>query len=205
MNKDSNAKVEAEARARILLGLIKSAMSEETFQTIDKYASLWETVKIRCYLTHESDRGIIILAAAHIDGCLKDIFRASMLNRPKLFEELTSGNGPLSSFSSRTKMAYMYGHIGKKCLNMLNGIRGIRNKCAHLTEFYDFSDDEIKQQVDAIWSNIGGKTKMNSRQKFIKSFLYCVAQINYAVKFADPVTEAKDTNFNIIPDINDEK
>jgi len=82
-------------------------------------------------LQHESDRGTAIVAAAVLDGLLKDLLLALFQNHDKE-KECFSGNGPLATFSSRINLAYSLGIISKEEQRTLNCIRKVRNDFAHI-------------------------------------------------------------------------
>lgn len=97
----------------------------------------------------ESDRGCILIGASVLDETL-GLYLRSRLERndhvaKHAAEALFSGMGPLSSFSSRIKLAYCLGLIEKWEFEDLERIRKIRNKAAHEYSGKSFADNEIIQ------------------------------------------------------------
>jgi hypothetical protein len=80
-------------------------------------------------LKGESDRACAILGASLLEELLLRLFQKSLLeDAPK---ELFEGNGPLSTFSGRIKLAYFLGMISTDEYSELDLIRRIRNDFAH--------------------------------------------------------------------------
>lgn len=76
----------------------------------------------------ESDRACAILGAALLDARLESLY-----NRRFQFskDELLSGNGPLSTFSARIRLAHALAWISDDVQYDLNIIRSVRNDFAH--------------------------------------------------------------------------
>lgn len=91
----------------------------------------------------KSDRACVIVSAAAIDDSLKALLSTFMV-KYKL-DELFSGNGPLSTFSSKIKMSYNLGLISKQEHDLIEIIRRIRNDYAHKKDY--FSLDERRDQI----------------------------------------------------------
>jgi DNA-binding MltR family transcriptional regulator len=95
----------------------------------------------------ESPRAAVIIASAFLDAQLRVIIGKSLVDDPKIVDELLGSEDkpdrPLSSFSSRIKMAYCLGLISKSVYHDLDLIRKIRNKFAHKMHGYSFDEPEI--------------------------------------------------------------
>ena len=76
----------------------------------------------------ESDRACARLGAAILDAKLEDLFTKRLRTFQK---ELTSGTGPISTFSSRIKLANALSWISDPVRKDLDTIRDIRNEFAH--------------------------------------------------------------------------
>lgn len=94
-------------------------------------------------LQNESERGAVIIAGAFLDAQLKDLITKFFIDEPKTVEGLLDTDRPLSSFSSRIKVAYCLGLISKSMYDDLNAIRKIRNNFAHQMHGYTFDDPQI--------------------------------------------------------------
>lgn len=94
-------------------------------------------------LTSESDRGCALFAAAYLDKALSDLLYLSLVENKRIEEELFEGTAPLSSFSSRIKLAYYLGRVSAECRRDLDTIRGIRNDFAHDPGVISFDTQSI--------------------------------------------------------------
>lgn len=83
-------------------------------------------------------RPLLIVGASKVDSLLVDMLKLRLLpqkNKLKDGDELLEGDNPLSTFSSRIKMAYRLGLLDESLYTVLNKLRVIRNDCAHLVRF----------------------------------------------------------------------
>lgn len=95
----------------------------------------------------DSDRAAAIVGASYLDELLREILLGYLVeDTRKNNKELFSGNGPLSSFSSRINLSYRFGVISQNERKLLNGIRGIRNEFAHKLAGASFNDESIRQR-----------------------------------------------------------
>ena len=87
--------------------------------------------QLRLSMQKESDRAIVILAGSTLDDLLE--YRISKNFRGELTESQKRDflEGPISTFSSRIKPAYVFGIIDKLTAKQLDVIREMRNACAH--------------------------------------------------------------------------
>lgn len=85
-------------------------------------------------LSHESDRGLVIVLAAMLEEILEEYVRARLrkLDRvPGLADKLFGAERPLSSFSAKIAMAAALGVIDEDLYRRIDGVRALRNACAH--------------------------------------------------------------------------
>lgn len=84
-------------------------------------------------LDQESDRALAVLMAAYLDVLLGDLLISRMAVPPAEAVKLLMGGetAPLSSFSSKIRMAYCLGVLSEDERADLELIRKIRNKFAH--------------------------------------------------------------------------
>ncbi|WP_345884952.1 hypothetical protein [Shewanella algae] len=95
----------------------------------------------------DSDRAAAIVGASYLDELLREILLEYLVeDTNKNDKELFSGNGPLSTFSSRINLSYRFGIISENERKMLHGIRGIRNEFAHKLAGASFTDESIRQR-----------------------------------------------------------
>lgn len=94
-----------------------------------------------------SDRAAAIVGASYLDELLREILLSYLVEDcSKNDKELFSGNGPLSTFSSRINLSFRFGIISENEKKMLHGIRGIRNEFAHKLSGASFMDESIRQR-----------------------------------------------------------
>lgn len=101
-------------------------------------------------LIRESDRGAVIVGAAILDDALTQLLRAVFEKNKisnKQIEKMFDLSGPLSSFGSKTLVAYGFGFISKPVFEDLNRIRGLRNEFAHSSVKVDFLAADIVESV----------------------------------------------------------
>ncbi|MDL0431301.1 hypothetical protein QPM17_09190 [Marinobacter sp. TBZ242] len=94
-----------------------------------------------------SDRAAVIVGASLLDEMLREILLSHLVSdKEKNNKEIFSGNGPLSTFSSKINMSYRLGLISNKERILLHGVRSIRNEFAHKLSKADFSIDSLSQR-----------------------------------------------------------
>jgi hypothetical protein len=88
------------------------------------------------FLGEKLDRTLVIVGASKVDELLFRIllkFLVPPIN-PK-DDDLLEGDSPISSFSSRIKLAHRLGILDKELMQIIDQVRKIRNLCAHRVEF----------------------------------------------------------------------
>ncbi len=104
-----------------------------------------EMLRIADELKHESDRGVVLIVAAFLDEQLEMLLTRHFIDDPKIAAELlSSGSGPLGSFSSRMKLAYCLDLIHPQHYKDLQVIRKLRNEFAHSHIRVSFESDRIR-------------------------------------------------------------
>ena len=118
----------------------------------------------------ESERGKILLLAAHIDEVLGKMLKTFLKSPRKAKDDkLFSRMGILSTFAGRIEMAYRLGLISKDAADCYDILRNIRNDCAHKMQPYSF-DDSGKQAFIHFKS-------LSYRMSGISNILECVERI----------------------------
>lgn len=98
-------------------------------------------------LSAESDRACAVLGAALADAKLEDVFKRRLQCSPKELKELLEGVGPLSTFSSRIRLARALAWIDETTQIDLDTVRSIRNDFAHsLDHDLSFSDQSVSDR-----------------------------------------------------------
>ncbi|WP_217267786.1 MULTISPECIES: MltR family transcriptional regulator [Halomonadaceae] len=79
-----------------------------------------------------TERGLVLVWAAMLDEMLSRLLERFLVEDKVTQEVLRDGpSGPLTSFSSRTKVAFSLGLIAKDEMQAINKVRTIRNDFAH--------------------------------------------------------------------------
>jgi hypothetical protein len=139
-----------------------------------------------------SARSAVLLSASLIDTVLGGAIREKM--RPltdKEQEEIFFGEGPLSTFSSRIKVAYALNVFGKRTRHDLDALRKIRNDFAHSVEKIEF--DSLKDKLAGFHCIQGDAIGVDPRELFAdithRLALYLIWQIGNPEQFGRPDAE----------------
>jgi DNA-binding MltR family transcriptional regulator len=122
-------------------------------------------------LTAESDRGAILIGAAHVDNCLRDLMDAVFPARmgKKHREALLEYPGPLSSLSGKVQVAYATRLIPRSVYDATNALRKIRNDAAHHPTSFDLADqvERVKQIYAALGATLPSGLRMLSLEMIL--------------------------------------
>lgn len=111
-------------------------------------------------LSHESDRGAVLVVAAYIDAAL-EVLLAAFFVEPKIEgkkkrkdykDSLFGPKGALGSFSAKEVLAHACGLISWIEFAEIKAIRKVRNKFAHDVFGARFDKEEIKK----LWLSLRG-------------------------------------------------
>ena len=130
--------------------------------------------KIDLLLKSESDRGVVLVSASFIEYSLQELLSTKLTLTNKQKRDYFKGNGFLSTFSSRIKLARAIELINEETFNNIEAVRGIRNSYAH--EFEDKKLIDYKNQIDKIKIPDIGKIK-DERKIFINAILTILASL----------------------------
>ena len=126
---------------------------KDLLKLLDKM-EMEEVLKFRLHLDKETDRGSALMAAAFLDEFLKGLLQSFLIDDKKSFDDLISGNGALSTFSSRIELCYLLGLIPTKVRRDLHLIRKIRNEFAHSMDIIDFNHPPIASRCNELSYNV---------------------------------------------------
>ena len=119
----------------------------------------------------ESDRACAVLGAAFLGEQLRSLLTAFLVDDLAQVEGLFEGAAaPLSSFASRTQMAYMLGFLSPSQHRDLDLIRRIRNKFAHDLHGVSFTSPSIASRcAELAGCNVIGNAlgDMGPRSRFV--------------------------------------
>lgn len=130
-------------------------------------------------LLEESERGVIIIGSEILDGSLLELVTKILPeNSASYVHRLTKFPGPISSFASRTELAYAFRLIPKSIYKSLCEIRSIRNKAAHLDVAFKLVDYKQKlldafkiENFEYLIKNQSLKALTNYKMNIVKTHL----------------------------------
>jgi DNA-binding MltR family transcriptional regulator len=121
--------------------------------------------------TKQTDRGSALIATAWLEDALSLYIRAKLRPDKKTIDDVIRPEGPLGTFSSKIKLAYLFGFIDTTAHDDLETIRKIRNEFAHVRDQIRFSDKNVKdkcKQLSAVKAlELGGLKIRSPRQMFL--------------------------------------
>jgi hypothetical protein len=100
----------------------------------DEQMKLMRAEELLTVLKHssgESDRGITLIIASHIEVCLQRIIESFLIDSKDIEELFEGPYAPLGSLSGKTKFAYLLGLITKHERDKIDAVRQVRNVFAH--------------------------------------------------------------------------
>lgn len=103
-----------------------------------------EFSKVMQYSAEESDRGITLIIAAHIDSCLRRILEAALIESKETGELFDGPYAPFGSLSGKTRAAFLMGLITRNEYDRIDAVRGVRNVFAHEADA-SFEHSKIKK------------------------------------------------------------
>lgn len=102
----------------------------------------------------ESGRGAILIATSHVEDHLTKLIEVTLpkgiSNNHK--NKLLKYPGPLSSFSAKIELAYVFRLINKNLYDSLNSLRKIRNDAAHNPSKFELH--ELNERLKSVY-NLG--------------------------------------------------
>jgi len=110
-------------------------------------------------LAEHQPRALVILASAQIDTQLRNVIAGFLWQKPGKAndpDELFDRDGPLSSFSSRIKLALRLGIIDERLADALDKLRDVRNQAAHWITFV-VPHDPLRSQLKHLQTLIAGR------------------------------------------------
>ena len=106
----------------------------------------WERAEeLRVVMAHsaeETDRGITLIIASHIEACLRRILEAALIDVPETENLFEGPYAPFGSLSGKTQAAFVLGLITRSERDRVDAVRGVRNVFAHEVKA-DFENPRI--------------------------------------------------------------
>jgi DNA-binding MltR family transcriptional regulator len=152
----------------------------------DKETAFQILVNLKEYfrlLRKETDRGCAMIVAAHLDQQLGELLRGCMTRDEEYTKEMSrffDPDGPLGSFSTRTKLAHYLNLISKQVRQDLDTIRKIRNDFAHKLEFEDFNTPSVRDRCMNLQHDM--LDSRNPRERFINTACVLLVFIDFFSK-----------------------
>lgn len=126
-----------------------------------------------------------------MDVCLSDLLCISLVENKNTDKDLFEGTAPLSTFSSRIKLAYYLGLISRNCRRDLDIVRGIRNDFAHKPEIISFETQSIRDRCKNLSFSYQEKDA-DLRSHFTAAVMRVLSHIHIATLTTTPHTEKPD-------------
>lgn len=99
----------------------------------------------------ESDRGMVLVAAAVLEENLEMLLRSVMRNdkrtRGDVLPHLFRADGPLGSFAGKTRVCYAMELIDELTYRDLNTVRTIRNEFAHSYAEAKLANTSVRDRI----------------------------------------------------------
>lgn len=125
----------------------------------------------------ETDRGLVLVAASFIDFNLQNLLVSKLTLQKKDVSEFFSGNGFLSTFSSKIKLAKAIELIDETTFRNIEVVRKVRNQYAHMIK--DKTLKDYKDDVNSMTIPPFGIVK-DTRKTFINGVLVILSSLESA-------------------------
>ncbi len=122
----------------------------------------------------ESDRGITLIIAAHIEECLRRIIESFLIDSKNVKELFEGPYAPFGSLSGKTKAAFVMGLITKDEVKKIDAIRQVRNVFAHeISAGFDHPKiEKICRPIVEDWGMIARDSFLHMAQNTVPPLLY---------------------------------
>jgi len=122
----------------------------------------------------ESDRGITLIIAAHIEGCLRRIIESFLIDSKNVKDLFEGPYAPFGSLSGKTKAAFVMGLITKDELKKIDAVRQVRNVFAHeiAASFNHKKIEKICKPIIDDWGMIARDSFLHMAQNTVLPLLY---------------------------------
>jgi len=134
-----------------------------------------ELMKVIQSSADESDRGLTLILAAHIEDCLRRILESVLLNTKELKELFDGPYAPFGSLSGKTQAAFLLGLITRDEKERIDAVRRVRNVFAHHWNA-SFDHPEVVKVCNKPAVNSG---RMEIRDEFLHVALNTIPALLY--------------------------
>ncbi|NTX07051.1 hypothetical protein [Myxococcus sp. CA040A] len=129
-------------------------------------------------LEAETDRGTALVGAAFLEEKLGSLLGAFIIDDAKLEKALLEGTAPLGTFSARTKACEALGLLRHDTCRLIDRVRNIRNKFAHVSKDLTFESLEIRDSALSLGEGIPQAT--TPRVAFICATMLLAGELDRA-------------------------
>jgi len=140
-------------------------------------------------LPHREDRGVVLMATAHVEQLLEDQILCKITDEfveGEWHDRLFGGEqrGSIDGFSGKIIIAFALGLITERVREDLQTLRRLRNVFAHSPKQIDFSDPEVSTVcqfycVDYVDEKRDDNRNWSPRQKFAFLLFYLFVQLSW--------------------------
>lgn len=125
--------------------------------TRSRYNNREDVIASVADLESESDRGAIMIAATQVEDMLEHRIVQMMPNAlasNSLRKEIFEQDGPISSFSRKTTIAYALGIIDAPYRRLIEIVREMRNACAHSRKPISMQTPELRAIAEVLIADV---------------------------------------------------
>lgn len=147
-------------------------------KNMERVEELLATMK---HFSGESDRGITLIIAAHIEECLRRIIESFLIDSKNVEDLFEGPYAPFGSLSGKAKAAFVMGLITKDELKKIDAVRQVRNVFAHevSASFEHLKIEKICKPIVDDWGMIARDSFLHMAQNAVLPLLYRDLVINW--------------------------
>lgn len=128
-----------------------------------KFERAQELLQVMQHSVGESDRGITLIIAAHIEDCLRRIIESVLIDTEDVHALFEGPYAPFGSLSGKTQAAFVMGLITRSERDRIDAVRQVRNVFAHEASA-SFDHEKIAKVCAKPVVNMG---RMTYRDEFL--------------------------------------
>lgn len=128
-----------------------------------KQARAEELLRVSNHSVGESDRGITLIIAAHIEDCLRRVMESVLIDANDVKALFEGPYAPFGSLSGKTQAAFVMGLITRSERDRIDAVRQVRNVFAHEADA-SFEHEKIAKICSKPIVNMG---RMTNRDEFL--------------------------------------
>lgn len=141
-------------------------------------------------LSEQSEAGNALVLAGLVEDWLQKLLMHSTRSLSNtLATKIYDGYGPLSQFSQKIEIAYIFELIDENVYDELRAIKEIRNRFAHTTVFRNFKSEEVAKECQRLK---GWKKNGDNQMLYLERTKACVEAISKKISLKILVGALKD-------------